>query len=83
MPATTTLHDMMDNPMIEQFANPDSLSRKRLDLCSRTHAQRIAGRLLHALGKPMAVIPTGNPLQPFRVSEAGEGADSAIIEVRT
>ena len=62
---------------------PGPLSRKRQELCSRTHAQRIAGRLLHVLGRPMAVIRTDNPLQPFRVADPSEGPGRVVVEVRT
>ena len=59
------------------------LSRKRQDLCSRTHALRIAGRLLDVLGKPMAVIHTDNPLQPFRVGDPSETSGRVVVEVRS
>ena len=61
------------------------LSPRRNALCSRLNAQRVAGRLLDRLGQPMAVISTGNPLQPFRVANCSERGSEGrvVVEVRT
>lgn len=72
--------------MISVTVVPDLLpilSPRRLDLCSRLNAQRVAARLNDALGTPIAVIRTGNPIQPFRVADRF-GSDAIVeLEVRT
>ncbi len=69
--------------MIEPLIHSEGLSPKRHDLCSRTHAQRLAGRLMNAFGRPMTVIRTSNPLQPFRVSDSDADQGKVVLEVRT
>ncbi len=72
-----------DPTMTDPLAEPANLSPKRYDLCSRTHAQRLAGRLMDQLGRPMAVIHTGNPLQPFRVGKCDGAEGRVVVEVRS
>ncbi|MEP3145512.1 hypothetical protein [Qipengyuania citrea] len=69
--------------MTDPLASLAHLSPKRHALCSRLHAQRLAGRLMDQLGRPMAVIHTGNPLQPFRVGNCDGGEGRVVLEVRT
>ena len=72
-----------DPTMTAPLAEPANLSPKRYDLCSRTHAQRLAARLMDQLGRPMAVIHTGNPVQPFRVGNCDGAEGRVVIEVRS
>jgi len=68
----------MTNP-----SSPDKpLSRRRQELCSREHAQRIAGRLFDEKRRPVAVIRTGDPLKPFHVTDDDPSDGVVEIEVR-
>ena len=59
---------------------PDKpLSRRRQELCSREHAERIADRLFDQKRRPVAVIRTGDPLKPFHVTD--EDASDGVVEV--
>ena len=49
------------------FAPDPGLSPKRLLLCSRENAQRVATRLFDLQPGRVSIVRTGNPLQPFRV----------------
>lgn len=59
-----------------------SLSRRRQELCSREHAQRIADRLFDHKRRPVAVIRTGNPLKPFHVTDENPADGVVEVEVR-
>jgi hypothetical protein len=48
----------------------EAISAKRRILCSRDNALRVATRMFDDLARPVSVIRTGNPLQPYRVSTA-------------
>ena len=69
--------------MTDPLAALADFSPKRHDLCSRAHAQRLAGRLLDLHGRPMAVIRTDDPLQPFRVGTPDGAEGRVVVEVRT
>ena len=58
---------------------PSRLSTKRAVLCSRTNAQRVAGRVFDNVGGRVSVVRTGNPIQPFCVTP-GEVA-SGVVEL--
>lgn len=45
------------------------ISARRLELCSRENAHRVAGRLFDEKRRPVAVVRTGHPIKPFHVSE--------------
>lgn len=51
---------------------PIGLSPKRAVLCSAVHAYRVARRMVGA-GIAVTVVPTLDPIQPWRVIETGEG----------
>lgn len=59
------------------------LSPLRLALCSRENAQRVAARLFDASERPIAVVRTMNPAQPFLVARVGEEAHPVIMEIRS
>lgn len=64
--------------------DPGERSPKRLRLCSREHADRIAGRLFEQTRRSVSVVRTGNALQPFRVVPTAEAADAAVeLQIRT
>lgn len=52
---------------------PDPCSPLRHLLCSRANAVRVARRLRQA-GALVVVVATDDPLQPWRVIEAGDAA---------
>ncbi len=58
------------------------LSARRQDLCSREHAQRVAGRLFDQNRRPVAVIRTGDPLKPFHVTDENPSGGIVEVEVR-
>lgn len=67
----------MTSPRIP--AAPSSPVRVRL--CSRENALRVAERLFERDERRIAVVRTGDPLQPFRV-EPGEAKSGAVeIEI--
>ena len=63
-------------------ATPPHLS-SRLELCSRAHADRVALQLSETTATDVAVIKTGDALQPYRVVPADEApAHLTEMEVR-
>jgi hypothetical protein len=54
------------------FHMPDAPSPTRDRLCNRANAQRVATRLFEATRRNVAIVRTGNPLQPFRVVPSSE-----------
>ena len=55
---------------------PCDLSSKRLALCSRINAQRVAARMIDEGAPQVSIVRTGHPLQPLRVvPNAVDGAD--------
>lgn len=59
---------------------PTPSSPKRKKLCSRAHADRVAYRLCHTTDENIAVVRTGNELQPYRVVPINE-ADELLTEL--
>lgn len=55
-------------------------SPKRKRLCSRAHADRVAYRLCDTTDENIAVVRTGNELQPYRVVPVDE-ADELFTEL--
>lgn len=59
-------------------------SRRRAELCSPEHAQRVANRLFEHAREDISVLRTGEPLQPFKVVRTADVTDpSAEIIVVT
>ncbi len=58
------------------------LSPRRLELCSRENARRVASRLFEHKRRPVAVIRTGDPLKPFHVTDEGPGGGHIEVELR-
>ncbi len=57
------------------------LSPKRLLLCSRENANRVASRLFDLQSGRISIVRTGNPLQPFRVCTAPSLGDHVEVEM--
>ena len=51
---------------------------RRARLCNREHAGRVAERLCQSTLRPVAVVRTGSPLQPFRVTDQPESGEGEI-----
>lgn len=62
--------------------HPAIYSPKRLLLCSRENAVRVADRLCGATRRRMWVVRTGHPLQPYRVAAAPPLDDTVDLEMR-
>lgn len=63
------------------FAACLELSPKRLLLCSRENANRVASRLFDEQPGRLAIVRTGNPLQPFRVCSVPSIGDHVEVEM--
>lgn len=63
------------------FAACRNLSPKRLQLCSRENANRVASRLFDERPGRVSIVRTGDPLQPFRVSTAPAADDHIEVEM--
>jgi hypothetical protein len=63
------------------FAQTDGLSPKRLLLCSRENANRVASRLFDERCEPLSIVRTVNPLQPFRVCTSPSATDMVEVEM--
>lgn len=63
--------------MPDDRLNPQ-LSRKRLKLCSRENAVRVANRIFDA-GQHACIIRTGEPLQPYRAAASATRFDDVEI----
>lgn len=61
---------------------PARHSPRRLALCNRINAQRIAGRLLDEGNASVAILRTGEPLQPLRVVTEARAGDDVELEMR-
>ena len=57
------------------------MSPKRGILCSRENALRVASRLFHAQTRPVSIIRTCDPLQPFRVSTSPGRDEHVVVEM--
>lgn len=62
--------------------SPAIYSPKRLLLCSRENAVRVADRLCGATRRRVWVLRTGHPLQPYRVAAAPPLDDTVDLEMR-
>lgn len=62
--------------------HPAIYSPKRLLLCSRENAVRVAGRLCGATRRRMWVVRTGHPLQPYRIAAVPPLDDTVDVEMR-
>lgn len=58
------------------------ISLRRLELCSRENAHRVANRLFELKRRPVAVIRTGNPMKPFHVTDETTQTDHVEVELR-
>lgn len=63
------------------FAACRNLSPKRLQLCSRENANRVAGRLFEERAGRVSIVRTDDPLQPFRVCTAPAADDHVEVEM--
>ncbi len=63
------------------LAQRPGLSPKRLLLCSRENANRVASRLFDAQSGRISIVRTCNPLQPFRVCTAPSLGDHVEVEM--
>ena len=63
------------------FAACLELSPKRLQLCSRENANRVAGRLFDERPGRLSIVRTGDPLQPFRVCTTPAADDHVEVEM--
>ena len=62
---------------------PPAQSDKRQTLCSRAHADRVAYQLCDTTDADVAVVRTGDVLQPYKVVAADEApAHLTELEVR-
>lgn len=57
------------------------LSPKRYQLCSREHAVRVASRIFDRDPKRLSIVSTGEPLQPFRVSQDPASDEQVVAEM--
>lgn len=64
--------------MIAQLPGP---SPKRLLLCRRENANRVAARLFDPRPEPLRIVRTANPLQPFRVCTSPSATDVVEVEM--
>lgn len=65
---------MTCHPLTETTFSP-----RRVELCSRENAHRVAERLFEHKHRPVAVIRTGDPIKPFHVTV--EDAFDVHVEV--
>jgi hypothetical protein len=61
---------------------PPNISLRRLELCSRENAHRVANRLFEHKRRPVSVIRTGNPMKPFHVTDEETHGDHVEVELR-
>ncbi|KKW90260.1 hypothetical protein [Sphingobium chungbukense] len=59
----------------------NGLSLKRLELCSRENAVRVANRIFDDHTRKVSILRTGNPLQPFRVSLGPADPRRVVLEI--
>lgn len=59
-----------------------TISLRRFDLCSRANAHRVASRLFEHKGRPVAIIRTNHPLQPFHVTDEENHGGNVEVELR-
>ncbi|MFC0205026.1 hypothetical protein [Novosphingobium soli] len=59
----------------------DPLDPRRRQLCSRSHADRLAQQMCEDTTMPFAVIRTHCPMQPYRVVRAAETAPDDAVEL--
>lgn len=70
--------------MAAQSFPSDGPSPRRDRLCNRINAERVAVQLFETTQRNVAIVRTGNPLQPFRVLAASdvEGEEVEVEIVR-
>lgn len=66
----------------QTFNEPPIVSLRRLELCSRENAHRVANRLFEHKQRPVAVIRTDNPMKPFHVTDEATYGDHVEVELR-
>lgn len=59
--------------------NQPHRSPKRDILCSRDHAQRVASQIFDREYRPVGIVRTGNPIQPFRVAVSPKADDDVEV----
>ncbi|MAM37069.1 MAG: hypothetical protein U9R64_17475 [Pseudomonadota bacterium] len=57
------------------------LSPKRLLLCSRENANRVASRLFEECPGRVSIVRTANPIQPFRVCTSPTWGERVEVEM--
>ena len=68
---------------MSSFTPPNARSDKRKTLCSRAHADRVAYQLCDTTDADVAVVRTGDAMQPYKVVAADEApAHLTELEVR-
>ena len=60
-----------------------AMSDKRLALCSRSNALRVAERLFDDLGGRVSIVRTDSPVQPYRVTMDPEPLERVEVEMRS
>ncbi|MDR7103885.1 hypothetical protein [Croceicoccus sp. BE223] len=63
------------------FVLSPGFSPKRLLLCSRENANRVASRLFDERPGRVSIVRTANPLQPFRVCTTTVAGDHVEVEM--
>jgi hypothetical protein len=58
---------------------PSPRSSKRAALASYDHAYAVAVQKQRETGRPQFVLRTGDPLQPFRVSNSGPQRHQSVM----
>ena len=66
----------------EPFDDPSIVSLRRLQLCSRENAHRVANRLFEHKRRPVGVIRTDNPMKPFHVTDEATYGYHVEVELR-
>ena len=64
-----------------QLASIPIFSTKRLLLCSRENAVRVAGRIFDHSHERVSILRTADPLQPFRVSTDPASPGLVVLEM--
>ncbi|EZP69772.1 hypothetical protein BV96_03820 [Sphingomonas paucimobilis] len=62
-------------------ASSPALSPKRLLLCSRENANRVASRLFDERPGRISIVRTTNPIQPFRVCTLPSFGERVEVEM--
>ena len=77
----------MRQGMAEELAVTETpvavMSDKRIALCSRSNALRVAERLFDDLGGRVSIVRTDSPVQPYRVTTDPEPLERVEVEMRS